>query len=78
MLEIVDFFIENPTLIIVLLVWNYFWKGKALWKAAKSNSIVWFIILLFVNTLGALEMIYLYISNKPQKKHAVARSRKRN
>lgn len=35
-------------------------KGYALWKAAKRDEKWWFIILLIINTLGILELIYLY------------------
>lgn len=35
-------------------------KGYALWNAAKRDEKWWFIILLVINTLGILELIYLY------------------
>jgi NADH:ubiquinone oxidoreductase subunit 6 (subunit J) len=35
-------------------------KGYALWNAAKRDEKWWFIILLIINTLGILELIYLY------------------
>jgi len=35
-------------------------KGYSLWHAAKRNEKAWFIVLLLVNTLGILELIYLY------------------
>lgn len=34
-------------------------KGYALWTASKRDEKWWFIILLFVNTMGILEIIYL-------------------
>lgn len=34
-------------------------KGYALWTAAKRNEKWWFIALLFINTLGLLELAYL-------------------
>jgi len=58
-----DFFVSSygmPTF-IVLVVWATIWKGLALWRAAKKNSRVWYIILLVFNTLGILEIIYLYL-----------------
>lgn len=39
-------------------------KGYSLWIAAKSDHKWWFIILLFVNTLGILELIYLFFVAK--------------
>lgn len=61
--------INHPSLILVLVLWSIIWKGLALWKAAKKDSAPWFIVLLIVNTLGILEIIYLYlVDNKPTKK----------
>jgi hypothetical protein len=47
-------------LFAVLMAWVFIWKGLALWKAAKNDSKVWFIILLLINTLGILEIIYVF------------------
>ncbi|MDQ5901425.1 MAG: hypothetical protein QG580_140 [Patescibacteria group bacterium] len=44
----------------VLMAWVFIWKGLALWKAARNGSKVWFIILLLINTIGILEIIYLF------------------
>lgn len=35
-------------------------KGYALWHAARRDDRGWFIALLIINTLGILELIYLY------------------
>ncbi|MFA6018189.1 MAG: DUF5652 family protein [Patescibacteria group bacterium] len=45
---------------IILLVWSFFWKGLALWHSAKRKQPWWFIVLLLVNTMGILEIIYLF------------------
>lgn len=63
----VDFFLNNSWLIIVLLLWTLPWKGAALWKAVKQNSVPWFVILLVVNTLGLLEIFYIFIFSKYRK-----------
>ena len=47
-------------IIIVAVIWTLFWKGTALWHAARKGNAAWFIILMFVNTLGFLEIIYLF------------------
>ena len=47
-------------LIILAILWSIFWKGLALWHAARRGQYWWFLILLFVNTLGVLEIIYLF------------------
>lgn len=44
----------------ILLIWSFFWKGLALWHSARRAQGWWFVILLFVNTLGILEIIYLF------------------
>ncbi len=51
----------NPYLLGAILVWIAVWKGLALWKAARRGSSAWFIILLVVNTVGILEILYLYV-----------------
>ena len=51
----------NPYLLGVILIWIVVWKGLALWKAARKGSGVWFIVLLVINTMGILEMLYIYI-----------------
>ncbi|PIR44025.1 hypothetical protein COV23_02005 [Candidatus Wolfebacteria bacterium CG10_big_fil_rev_8_21_14_0_10_31_9] len=51
-------------LFAVLMVWSIIWKGLALWKAAKNGSIKWFIVLLVVNTMGILEILYIYVFSK--------------
>jgi hypothetical protein len=38
--------------------------GWALWRAAKDDSKVWFIILLLVHTMGILDIIYIFVISK--------------
>ena len=47
-----------PILVLVVL-WSIAWKGLALWRSARRGDMVWFVVLLVVNTLGILEIIYL-------------------
>jgi hypothetical protein len=54
-------------LIVVLIIWTLAWKGMALWKAAQRGSKVWFILLLLVNTVGILDIIYIYGVNRRRK-----------
>ena len=42
------------------VVWSMAWKGVALWRAGRNAHIVWFIVLFIVNTLGILEIIYIF------------------
>jgi len=56
-------------LLLPLMLWSIAWKGYALWKAAKNNNMVWFIVLLVVNTLGILDILYIYVfGNKSESK----------
>lgn len=43
-----------------LLIWSIAWKGLALWRASKNDQKNWFIAILVVNTLGILEIVYLF------------------
>ena len=49
---------------IILALWTLFWKGLALWKSARNDERYWFVALLVINTLGILEMLYLFIFAK--------------
>ena len=46
--------------VCVLMIWSFVWKGIALWRAAQSGDKRWFVVLLLVNSLGILEIIYIY------------------
>ncbi len=47
-------------LFIMAMVWSFMWKGLALWHSAQKHEIGWFLVFLVVNTLGILEMVYLF------------------
>ena len=53
-------------LILILLAWSLVWKGMALWKAAKKGDKRWFIVFMVINTLGILEILYLYVFSKKE------------
>jgi len=57
-------------LFTVIVVWSLGWKGAALWKAARNNQLYWFSAMLFINTVGILEIVYIYVfaKNKPETK----------
>lgn len=46
--------------ILLFVLWTLVWKGLALWHSARRGHYWWFVILLVVNTLGILEIIYLF------------------
>lgn len=73
-IALIDSIFNNPTnraVFIALLVWSLIWKGFALWKSARNGQRNWFIAMLVVNTIGILEIIYLfYFSKKKTEKIA--------
>lgn len=67
----------SPTekiVIAILMVWSLVWKGLALWKAAHREEKKWFVALLVLNTLGILEILYLYVFSKEEKKEVINNS----
>ena len=44
----------------LLIVWGLAWKGLALWHSAQRGQSWWFIALLLTNTIGILEIVYLF------------------
>jgi hypothetical protein len=50
---------EQIVAISIAVLWEFIWKAFALWRAGRNNHPVWFIIMLFLNTLGILPIIYL-------------------
>mgnify|MGYP001566000088 CR=1 FL=1 len=52
--------IGSPLLLLALYVWSLIAKGIALWRAAHLKQRNWFIAILVLNTLGVLDLIYLF------------------
>lgn len=48
----------------LLVVWGLVWKGWALWTAARKGSKPWFVALLVINTMGILEILYIFWFSK--------------
>ena len=48
-------------ILVASSVWTMIWKGIALWKAARLSHKGWFVALLVVNTVGLLEMLYIFL-----------------
>ncbi len=46
---------------LLLFAWVFVWKGLALWKASRLGAKWWFIALLVINTVGILEILYIYV-----------------
>ena len=47
--------------LLLLVVWSLFWKGLALWHSGRRGQPWWFVVMLIVNTVGILEIIYLFV-----------------
>jgi len=62
------FGVGGGVLVAILVVWTLYWKYHALWHAAKHNKKGWFLALLVINTVGILEILYLYVFSKKDRK----------
>ncbi len=62
----------NPAVFWLMFVWVTVWKGFALWKAGQKKSKNWFIAILVLNTVGILEILYLFVFSEWKKKEKVA------
>lgn len=56
------------TLFVALVVWSFVWKGIALWKSARLSHRNWFIALLVVNTMGLLDIAYIFLVARKEEK----------
>ncbi|MFA5009859.1 MAG: DUF5652 family protein [Patescibacteria group bacterium] len=63
-----QFITTYPWIIWLAIIWTLPWKGVALWKAARVDHLGWFIALMVINTLGLLEIIYIFAVNLKAKK----------
>jgi len=54
-----QYFVGSPFFLPVLL-WTLAWKGIALWKSARSGEKWWFVALFVINTIGILEIVYIF------------------
>lgn len=49
---------------IIMIFWSLYWKGMALWRAARNSDKGWYIVMMIINTAGILEILYLYVFSK--------------
>jgi hypothetical protein len=54
-------------LFVILLIWSSVWKFLALWKSARKNSVGWFVLFAIINTMGILEILYIFIFSEMKK-----------
>ena len=50
--------------LVFFVVWSLAWKGWSLWLAARRGEKLWFFALLLINSLGILEIIYIFLVAK--------------
>ena len=55
-------------LFVIVVIWDAVWKFMGMWKAAKNNSIPWFICIGIFNTIGILPILYIYVFSKKKKR----------
>ncbi len=55
-------------LFVLVVVWSAIWKLMAMWKSARNGALVWFVVFGLVNTLGILEILYIYVFSKMKTK----------
>lgn len=58
------YILNQPQFYLPILIWTLVWKGAALWKAATKRQLIWFILLLMVNTMGLFEIIYIFFLSR--------------
>ncbi len=57
---------SHAWLIVIVVLWTLPWKGVALWKSARQSQKWWFIALLVINTVGLLEILYIFVFSKKE------------
>ncbi len=62
--------LENPS-IILILIWSILWKMIALWKSARNNHLTIFVLIMFLNTIGIFEILYILYLNYKKKKENI-------
>ena len=56
-----DWNIANPNLgILILIIWEAFWKIVALWKSAKKGDKLLFTAIFLINLFGLIPIFYLW------------------
>jgi methionyl-tRNA synthetase len=52
----------------ILYIWSILWKGLTLWRSANLKQRNWFVAILILNTVGILEIVYLFFFAKKKLK----------
>jgi hypothetical protein len=58
----------NVWLLLVIIIWSVLWKLAAMWKSARKGQPIWFVVLALLNTIGILEILYIYVFSEMKNK----------
>ena len=47
--------------IVLIILWDFFWKAWGLWVSAQRKEKIWFALILIINSAGILPIIYLWL-----------------
>lgn len=54
-------------ILVFLAIWTTALKAFALWFSARAGQRIWFAAMLIINTLGILELLYLFVFRKKER-----------
>ena len=54
--------------VVLILLWTLPWKAAALWRSARRAQLGWFLVMTVVNTLGILEILYIFFFSRKELK----------
>ncbi len=57
-------FVSQPGFMVPIMVIVIVLKGTALWKAASRKQLFWFVIMSIFNSVGILEILYIFWLNR--------------
>ena len=62
--DIIGFYQQNWTWLLLVNAWQIVWKIPALWQSARAGHKIWFGVFMFVHLLAIPEIIYILFTNK--------------
>lgn len=65
------------SVLIVLGIWEIFWKGIGMWYSAGKKQTAWFVCILIFNTVGILPIVYLLMHKPWEDKKRVVKTVKK-
>ena len=60
----------NPYTLLAVALWTLPWKAWALWLSARRGDLKWFLAMAILNTVGILEIVYIFFVAKQSDKAA--------